>query len=149
GRQRAMTLSYPGVYMQEVSSGVRPIQAASTSTAAFLGAAERGPVGEVRRIFNFTEFQTIYGRFLPGRFLAHAVFQFFNNGGSQCYIGRVANNPETADVTISDRGSPAQNALTVSAISPGSWGNSLQLTVHSAADQANTFDLEVYESAPD
>lgn len=144
-----MTLSYPGVYMQEVSSGVRPIQAASTSTAAFLGVAERGPVGEVRRIFNFTEFQTVYGGFLRDQFLAHAVFQFFNNGGSQCYVGRVANDPKVADVTVMDRGEPAQDALTVSAVSPGAWGNTLQLTVHSdsALDPENTFNLEVYESA--
>lgn len=143
------TLSYPGVYMQEVSSGVRPIQAASTSTAAFLGVAERGPVGAVRRIFNFTEFQTTYGGFLRDHFLAHAVFQFFNNGGSQCYVGRVAIDPKVADVTILDRGEPAQNALTVSATWPGAWGNTLQLTVHSvsALDPDNTFNLEVYESA--
>lgn len=145
-----MTLSYPGVYMQEVSSGVRPIQAAGTSTAAFLGVAERGPVGEVVRIFNFTEFQTTFGGFLlQERYLAHAVFQFFNNGGSQCYVGRVAGgDPKIADVTISDRGEPAQDALTVSAISPGAWGNTLQITVNSGSvlGPDNTFDLEVYES---
>lgn len=148
-----MTLSYPGVYMQEVSSGVRPIQAAGTSTAAFLGVAERGPTGEVVRIFNFTEFQTTFGGFLQSSYLAHAVFQFFNNGGSQCYIGRVASDPKIADITISDRGSPAQDAqdaLTLSAVSPGAWGNTLQVTVNSglALDSDNTFTLEVYESIP-
>lgn len=146
-----MTLSYPGVYMQEVSSGVRPIQAAGTSTAAFLGVAERGPVGEVMRIFNFTEFQTTYGGFLQHHYLAHAVFQFFNNGGSQCYVGRVARDPKIADVTIEDRGSSAEDALTLSAVSPGAWGNTLQVSVNSgsALDPDNTFNLEVYESVPD
>ena len=50
------TLSYPGVYVQEISSGVRPVEAASTSTAAFVGLAEMGPDDEARRITNWTEF---------------------------------------------------------------------------------------------
>ena len=56
--------TYPGVYVEEVSSGVRPITAASTSTAAFIGQAERGLIGEPVKIYNFTEFQDQYGDFL-------------------------------------------------------------------------------------
>ena len=143
-------VTYPGVYMQEVSSGVRPIQAASTSTAAFFGAAERGPIGEVTQVFNFTQFQTIYGGYLIGQYLAHAVFQFFNNGGSKCYVGRVANSPETADITINDRAPAPQTALTIAAVSAGSFGNQLQVTVDSATalDPTNTFDLSVFEQVP-
>ena len=98
---------------------------------------------EVKKIFNFTEFQTIYGDFLNGYFLAHAVYQFFNNGGSQCYIGRVADEPETASVTILDRGTTAQDSLTISAISPGAWGNKLMVIVDSSAaeDPDNQFNL--------
>jgi phage tail sheath protein FI len=145
------TLTYPGVYMEEVSSGVRPIEAAGTSTAAFFGVAQRGPIGEVKKIFNFTEFQNIYGDFLNGYFLAHGVYQFFNNGGSQCYIGRVANNPGTASVTILDRGTTAQDSLTISGISPGAWGNKLMVIVDSSAaeDPENQFNLTVYQDNPD
>jgi hypothetical protein len=50
-------VTYPGVYVEEVPSGVRPIAAASTSIAAFIGVAERGPVGEAVKVFNFTEYQ--------------------------------------------------------------------------------------------
>jgi uncharacterized protein len=57
-------LSYPGVYVQEVSSGVQPIEGVSTSTAAFVGLAEMGPDGEARRITNWTEFQRYYGTFI-------------------------------------------------------------------------------------
>ncbi|NIQ53465.1 MAG: hypothetical protein GWN71_08490, partial [Gammaproteobacteria bacterium] len=86
--------------------------------------AERGPIGEVVKVFNFTEFQTLYGDFLDGgRYLAHGVYQFFNNGGSVCYIGRVAPGAETATVTVQDRGAPAQDSLTFRASSPGTWGN--------------------------
>ncbi|MCK9296401.1 MAG: phage tail sheath subtilisin-like domain-containing protein [Desulfobulbaceae bacterium] len=143
-------LTYPGVYVEEVSSGVRPIEAAGTSTAAFFGVAERGPIGAVKKIFNFTEFQTIYGGFLNGYFLAHAVFQFFNNGGTQCYVGRVASGADTATVTILDRGAAAQNSMTLSAKSSGAWGNKFMVIVDSASadDPANDFNLTVYQDNP-
>lgn len=143
-------LTYPGVYVEEISSGVRPIEAAGTSTAAFFGVAERGPIGSVKKIFNFTEFQTIYGGFLSGYYLAHAVFQFFNNGGSQCYVGRVASGADTADVTVLDRGSAAQDSLTFAAVSPGGWGNHLMVIVDSTAadDPDNEFNLTVFQDNP-
>ncbi len=140
-------VSYPGVYMEEVSSGIRPIQAASTSTAAFFGVAERGPFDRVTQIFNFTEFQTTYGGFLTSGYLAHSVFQFFNNGGSKCYVGRVANSPITADVTINDRAPAPQTSMTIAASSAGGFGNRLQVTIDAAnsVDPENTFDLSVHE----
>ena len=140
-----MTTSYPGVYMQEVSSGVRPIQAASTSTAAFLGEAARGPIGVPVRVVNFTEFQATFGGFLELTFLAHAVFQFFNNGGSQCYVVRVARNPVSASATIVHRGDTPHESLKITASSPGIWGNGLEVEVaDSAKDPGNCFDLVVY-----
>lgn len=143
-------LTYPGVYVEEISSGVKPIEAAGTSTAAFFGVAERGPIGALKKIFNFTEFQTVYGGFLNNSFLAHAVFQFFNNGGSQCYVGRVATGTATAAVTVLDRGAGAQNSMTISACSPGAWGNRLMVIVDSsrADDPANDFNLAVYQDNP-
>ena len=144
------TVSYPGVYMEEVPSGVRPIQAASTSTAAFIGVAERGEIGTARKVFSFTEFTVLYGGFLTEDYLAHGVFQFFNNGGSQAYIIRVARDEETAEVTLEDRATAPQDTLVVRASSAGAWGNNLQLRVvsTSALDPENTFDLEVYRFAP-
>ncbi|MFH1217133.1 MAG: phage tail sheath subtilisin-like domain-containing protein [Pseudomonadota bacterium] len=143
-------LTYPGVYVEEISSGVKPIEAAGTSTAAFFGVAERGPIGAVKKIFNFTEFQTIYGGFLNGYFLAHAVFQFFNNGGTQCYVGRVASGADTASVTVRDRGGSPQNSMTISARSAGGWGNHLMVVVDStrADDPANDFNMSVFQDNP-
>ena len=143
-------LSYPGVYVEEVPSGIRPIEAAGTSTAAFFGVAERGPIGEMKRIFNFTEFQNTYGGFLNGYFLAHAVYQFFNNGGTQCYVGRVASGAETASVALLDRGMSAQNSLTISSISPGIWGNHVMVIVDSASadDSENRFNLSLFQDNP-
>jgi phage tail sheath protein FI len=141
-------LSYPGVYVEEVPSGVRPIAAASTSIAAFIGVAERGPVGEAVKVFNFTEYQNRYGGFLSGSFLSHAVYQFFNNGGTQCYIVRVAGaNAATANIVLRDRAATnPQPSLTISASSPGAWGNLLGVViVNGTNDPVNEFNLAVFQ----
>jgi uncharacterized protein len=146
------TLTAPGVYVEELPSGVRPIEAAGTSTAAFFGEAERGPIGGVVRIFNFTEYQRHFGDFLTGgRFLAHAVYQFFKNGGASCYIGRIAPGATTASVTVLDRGAVPQDSLTFAASSPGAWGNRVMVRVSSgvAADPGNLFNLEVFRDNPE
>lgn len=141
--------SYPGVYMEEVPGGARPIEAAGTSTAAFFGVADRGPIGEVKQIFSFDEFSRSYGTFRSdGQYLAHAVYHFFNNGGRDCYVGRVAQNARTASVTIFDRATTQLPGLTFSAISPGVWGNALRVVVESASLGPNAFKLRVYEEVP-
>jgi phage tail sheath protein FI len=138
-------LTYPGVYVEEVSSGIRPIQAAGTSTAAFIGIAEKGSLNEAVKIFNFTEYQNLYGGFLNSSFLSHSVYQFFNNGGSQCYIIRVGANLQTANIVLNDRGGTAQTSLTISAKSPGIWGNQLAVKITDGSnDPANEFNLLVY-----
>lgn len=143
------TVNYPGVYMEEVSSGVRPIQGASTSTCAFIGKAEEGEVGVAHRIFSFTEFTTLYGGFREDGFLAHSVYQFFNNGGSQAYIVRISRGGDTASITLQDRAAAPMETLTVSAATPGEHGNHLQIRVtDSTTDPENSFDLAVYRFAP-
>lgn len=141
--------TYPGVYIQEVSSGVRPIAAASTSVAAFLGEAEKGEIGKAVKIYNFTEYQNKYGDFLDHSDLTHAVYQFFNNGGSECYIVRVTGeNTETASIVLNDRAASGSRAesLTISARSPGEWGNALAVVIEAGTlDPVNEFNLTVYE----
>jgi hypothetical protein len=141
-------VTYPGVYVEEVPSGARPIAAASTSIAAFLGVAERGPVGEAVKIFNFTEYQNRYGGFIPNSFLSHAVYQFFNNGGTQCYIVRVASaNATRANIVLRDRAAAnPQASLTIAASSPGVWGNQLAVVIANGTnDPLNEFNLAVFQ----
>lgn len=141
-------VTYPGVYVEEVPSGARPIAAASTSIAAFIGVAERGPVGEAVKIFNFTEYQTRYGGFLPNSFLSHAVYQFFNNGGTQCYIARVAGSGHaTANIILHTRvATNPRPSLTISASSPGAWGNQVAVVITDGAnDPVNEFNLLVFQ----
>jgi uncharacterized protein len=139
-------VTYPGVYVQEVSGGVKPIAAAGTSTAAFIGQAERGPVNVPTKVFSFTEYQNRFGSFLGESWLSHAVFQFFNNGGSQCYIVRVTGeNPGEASIDLDDRASDTQTSLQITASSPGAWGNSLAIVISDGInDPHNEFNLSIF-----
>lgn len=138
-------VSYPGVYVEEISSGVRPIEGVSTSTAAFIGITEKGPINKAKKISSWTEFETNYGSYLTGTYLPHSVFQFFNNGGRQCYVVRVAQDAQTADITIRNRApDPAPESIKISANSPGKWGNYLHLVIADGTDDPNnTFKIEV------
>jgi len=138
------TLTYPGVYVQEISSGIRPIEVASTSTAAFVGLAEMGP-DEPRRITNWTEFQRYFGGYSADSYLAHSVFQFFNNGGRQCYVLRVTRSDAAiADVSVQNRASTPVPGVTFSAKNKGDWGNYLFLQIEDGSlDPGNEFKISV------
>lgn len=138
------TLTYPGVYVQEVSSGVRPIEVASTSTAAFVGLAEMGP-DEAMRITNWTQFQRLYGSFINDSYLAHSVFQFFNNGGRQCYIVRVTRaDAAKASVTVNNRATAPMAGVRFLAKSKGAWGNFLYLQIENGSlDPNNEFKVTI------
>ncbi len=135
---------HPGVYIEEVPSGVRPIEGVSTSTAAFIGKAERGPLDRALMVTSFIEYQTTYGTFLNDSVLAHAALQFFNNGGRRLYIVRVAKDAVAADVAVADRkGAPAKT-ITLFANSAGAWGNELDIDIaNGAQNAANEFKITV------
>ena len=79
----------PGVYMEEVSSGSKPIEGVGTAVAAFVGFAETGPVNEPVLVTNWTQFTQAFGGFIEGGYLAHAVYGYFANGGGAAYIVRI------------------------------------------------------------
>ncbi|MEU5980331.1 phage tail sheath subtilisin-like domain-containing protein [Streptomyces sp. NPDC047315] len=79
----------PGVYVEEVASGSRPIEGVGTSVAAFVGLAPTGPLNEPVLVTNWTQYVASFGEFTDGYFLAHSVYGFFNNGGSAAYVIRV------------------------------------------------------------
>jgi uncharacterized protein len=79
----------PGVYMEEVSSGSKPIEGVGTAVAAFVGFAEKGPSDEPILVTNWTQFTQTFGEFVEGSYLAHAVYSYFLNGGGVAYIVRV------------------------------------------------------------
>lgn len=119
-------LSYPGVYIEEVASGVRTIVGVATSITAFVGAAPRGPVDEPVTVTSWGEYQRMFGGLWRPSRLGFAVRDFFLNGGGTAVVVRV----------FRDRADPARNAaelgqgsLDVHAVSPGEWGNALRIRV--------------------
>ena len=79
----------PGVYVEEVTSGVRPIEGVGTAVGAFVGLAPTGPLNEPTLVTNWSQYVASFGGFTDGYYLAHAVYGFFNNGGTTCYVVRV------------------------------------------------------------
>ena len=80
----------PGVYVEEISSGNKPLEAASTSVVGFLGVAEKGPLNEPTLVTNWTQYTKLFGGMHAQGWLGHSVHQFFLNGGTKCFINNLA-----------------------------------------------------------
>ena len=91
--------TYPGVYIQEIPSGVQTITGVATSIAAFIGYTEHGPVNQAVHIFSFADYQRAYGGLTVDSPLSYAVNQFFQNGGTEAYIVPVASDATSASLT--------------------------------------------------
>ena len=120
-------VSYPGVYIQEKSSGVRTITGVATSIAAFVGFTRKGVPDKAVAITSFADFERQYGGLDRDSPLSYAVRQFFTNGGTQALIVRVATGFATAAWTLQD--GSATDVLNVEAATPGAWGNGLRVTM--------------------
>jgi phage tail sheath protein FI len=90
----ATTYLSPGVYVEEVDRGPKPIQGVSTSVAAFIGFAQKGPIDEPTLVTNWTQYMETFGGFVKGAFLPYSVYGYFNNGGSSCYVLRLPTGPD-------------------------------------------------------
>jgi phage tail sheath protein FI len=116
--------TYPGVYIEELPSGVRTITGVATSITAFLGRARRGPVNEPITINSFGDFERTFGGLWAESSLGYAVRDFYLNGGSQAIIVRLYRDGASgghASVTV--------DALTLEAANPGTWGNGLTVAI--------------------
>lgn len=114
----------PGVYVEEVSSGSKPIEGVSTSTAGFLGQTERGP-DYIKLITSWLDFQRWFGGYVFDKsYLPHAIQGFFDNGGKRCFIGRISGDSTHAFVAVDD--------LVVAAVGRGTWGNNIEFKVMEA-----------------
>jgi uncharacterized protein len=139
----------PGVHVQGIPSGVRPIEGVCTSTAAFIGITEKGPspgttlpngkAAEPVMVTSFAEYLRVFGGYRVDSFLTYAVKAFFDNGGGHLYVIRVlpregaARLAEVARLVTSRPGSPE---LPILAANEGEWGNSLWVAVDDSADAA-------------
>jgi phage tail sheath protein FI len=79
----------PGVYVQEIDAGTRPIEGVGTAVAAFIGIAPKGPENSPTLVSNWTQFVDRFGGLYEGAYLAYAVYGYFLNGGGNCYVVRI------------------------------------------------------------
>lgn len=106
----------PGVYVEEIERGPKPIEGVATSTAAFVGETERGPL-KPKLVTSYAAYVRQFGEFFdPSKYMPYAVKLFFDNGGRRCYVGRIA--AEDADVAGADLGD-----IRVTAVGPGAVYN--------------------------
>jgi phage tail sheath protein FI len=144
----AVQLSYPGVYIEEIPSGVRTIVGVATSIGAFVDSFARGPMNEAVRILSFADFERQFGGLDVRSEASYAIQQFFLNGGSEAYVVRVTsttqNNGATAAAISLKDSVGGTVVLTATAKSEGAWGNGVRLDVDFATtDPANQFNLTV------
>ena len=119
--------TYPGVYIEEIPSGVRTIAGVATSITAFLGRAIRGPIDEPISIFNFGDFERYFGGLDVDHPMSYAIRDFFGNGGGQAIVVRLYKE-ETEGVDGCAR--ITYETLNLVASNPGTWGDNLTLSVN-------------------
>ena len=156
--------TYPGVYIEEIPSGVRTITGVATSVAAFVDRFARGPLGKPVQLFGMADLEREFGGLSPTSEAGYAIQQFFLNGGSECWAVRVADTTSAASATAPAtaasatlRVQPTAGATVLTASAgreideasipdPGIWGNNLFLEIdYDTADPQKAFNLTVSE----
>lgn len=139
-------VSYPGVYIEEVSSGVHTITSVATSIGAFFGRTTKGKINRATRCLSPADFTRNFGAPHPQSDLAHAVRQFFANGGTDCYVVRLAHNATPASITLRSLAGAGQPVLVATAKAEGEWANTVRLEIdYSTANPHDTFNLRVLQ----
>jgi phage tail sheath protein FI len=144
-----MAISRPGVYVQETLNPVAPVLGANSDTvAAFVGANDRGPVNTPTLITSWSQYVKSYGTWntYATNDLPLAIYMFFQNGGSQCYVTRVASyaaNTGKATRSLADRAGSPSATLRIDANTQGVWGNSIAISISNSVT-TGYFDLTVY-----
>lgn len=133
-----VTLTYPGVYIEELPSAVHTITGVATSIAAFVGWAPQGSVTEAVLVQSFSDYQREFGGLDSRSYLGYAVNQFFANGGQQAYVIRILHtDAKTAKTSVS--------GLNLWARNPGDWANTLQVKV--SPGSGGVFTLQVLDAS--
>jgi Bacteriophage tail sheath protein len=137
----------PGVYVEEMEAGSRPIEGVGTAVAAFVGLAQEGPYNTPTLVSNWSQFTSTFGEFLEGSYLAHAVYGYLLNGGGACYVVRIGQNGGTpaARAELTSGGDGKLAAYRILAIEPGTPGNNITVEVEDAPEDApeGSFNLVV------
>jgi phage tail sheath protein FI len=133
--------TYPGVYIEEVASGVRTITGVPTSITAFVGVSGRGPISDPVFINSYADYERTFGRLGADNPMAYSVFQYYQNSGSQAIIVRIAaSDADPATITL-------DNGVAFAATSSGTWGNQLRARVDYADTSGTDYNLTVRDMA--
>ena len=149
----AVSLTYPGVYIEEVPSGVRTITGVATSITAFIGRALRGPVNQPVRIQSFGEFERLFGGLWQDSTMSYALQHYFLNGGIDALVVRIVHGGDADpdnDAATATTPAGGVGGLDLEAASEGEWGNRLQVIVDDQTrDSSDTalFNLTIQELA--
>lgn len=139
----------PGVYVEEVAAGARPLEGAGTAIAAFIGLAEDGPFNAPTLVSNWTQFTTTFGGFVAGSYLAQSVYAYFQNGGGNCYVVRIGRNGPSGG-SSSRGGQPKQLAagptaqigrLKVTALDPATAPGDITVEVTDPGGESPSEDM--------
>ena len=143
-----VAVSYPGVYIEEIPSGVRTITGVATSIAAFVGWAPKGPVDRAELVLSWPDFDRKFGGLDVRSLLGYSVSQFFANGGQRAYIIRLATSGSNNAADNAAAGAATLDGkLTVTASSPGDWGNRYAVVTKMRPAPANDrFQLKVRQA---
>ncbi|MDH5491337.1 MAG: phage tail sheath subtilisin-like domain-containing protein [Myxococcales bacterium] len=141
--------TYPGVYVEEISSGSKTITGVSTSVPVFLSMASRGPVDKPVSILSFADYERAFGQDTSKSELADQVRQYFVNGGQRAYVMRIVNaDAGSSSLEIANEAGAA--TLKLEAREPGLIGNTIRAEVdYETASPEATFNMKVYRSIPD
>jgi uncharacterized protein len=132
-----VTPTYPGVYIEEIPSGVRTIVGVATSITAFVGSAPRGPTNMPTSINNFGEFERAFGPLRVNDLMGYSVRQFFLNGGNQGLIVRVADKEAiSAEVDVGN--------LPLKASGEGRWGNLIRARIDWATSDSEEQEPKLF-----
>jgi uncharacterized protein len=144
----AVQVTYPGVYVQEVPSGVRTIVGVATSIACFVGRTKSGPLNTPTNIHNLTDFIRTFGDDATVGDLARYVRLFFLNGGTNCYITRIANGAAASAITLQNEAKTS--VLRLVASSAGVLGDTIRVGIdYNTATPEKTFNLSLFQSTVD
>lgn len=142
------TYLHPGVYVEEIPSGSRPIEGVGTSTAAFVGYTTKGPVAEPTLLFKWSDYEEQFGgirdlgKSATGDPMGFAVYSFFQNGGTAAYIVRAIQegSADTAEGFLVNPDDATQ-IIRFAAANPGEWGNELRVRFETKADAPGLYTL--------
>jgi uncharacterized protein len=144
----SMAHNYPGVYIEELPSAVRTIMGVGTSITAFVGRALKGPTDKANLIHSYADYVRTYGGLWKKSNMSYAVYQYFQNGGMDAIIVRVAKNALEATFTTT------KNGPTLKAANPGMWGEGIVIVItHADVDKLKEdgtyFNLTVQQKSDD